>query len=103
MTTPRRDRVVMNGRNYRMTGTMRKVLAAVVDAERPAWGFSICESAGLGSGVVYPAIERLVNAGLILGEWESPVPDDRPRRLFYRPAFDPSWYRANGLLTEVQA
>lgn len=104
MTTPPaapvslRDRVIMNGQNYRMTDARRKVLAAVVDAAETAWGFSVCESTALGPGAVYPALERLVNAGLILAEWESPDPDDRPRRLFYRPAFAPSWYRANGLL-----
>ena len=103
MTIPQRRRVVMNDRNYRMSGAMRKVLAAVVDAVEPPWGFSVCQSAGLGPGAVYPALEKLVNAGLILADWEFPVPDDRPRRLFYRPAFDPSWYRVNGLLGEAQA
>ena len=67
-----RNRLIMNGRNYRMTDDMRKVLAAVVDAAEPSWGFSICERAGVGSGVVYPVLERLMNAGVISAEWESP-------------------------------
>lgn len=95
-----RARVQMNGCNYRMTGTMRAVLATVVDAESPAWGFSICEATGRGSGVVYPVLERLTDAGLIHGEWEDPAPDARPRRRFYYPVFDRSWYRLNGLLAE---
>lgn len=67
-----RKRLIMNGRNYRMTDDMRKVLAAVVDAVEPPWGFLICERTGLGSGVVYPVLERLMNAGVIRPEWESP-------------------------------
>jgi hypothetical protein len=98
-----RDRLVNNGQNYRMTDHMRKVLAAVVDAVEPPYGFSICERTGLSSGVVYPVLERLMNAGVISAEWESPAPDSRPRRLFYYPAYDPSWYRANGLLPEASA
>src|SRR5260370_41741943 len=98
-----RDRVIMNGRNYRMTEAMRKVLAQVVDAAEPAFGFSICESTGLGPGVVYPVLEKLMNAGLIHDEWESPAPDERPRRRFYHPAYGPSWYRSNRLLPEAPA
>jgi len=98
-----RKRLIMNGLNYRMTDDMRAVLAAVVDAVEPPWGFSICERTGLGSGVVYPVLERLMNAGVIRHEWESPPPDSRPRRRLYYPVYDPSWYRANGLLPEASA
>jgi hypothetical protein len=95
-----RSRIIMNGRNYKMTQAMRAVLAAVVDAPQaqPAWGLSVCESTGLGTGAVYPALDRLMKAGLIRDEWETPVPGDRPRRRLYQPSFDPSWYRANHLL-----
>lgn len=90
----------MNDRNYRMTDNMRKVLAVIVDADaaEAAWGLLICEVTGLGISVVYPALNKFIQAGLICDEWQSPVPSDRPRRRFYRPAFDPSWYRANQLL-----
>lgn len=93
-----RERVTANGRNLRMTPGMRKVLAAIVDAPGPTWGFRICEATGIGPGSVYPVLEKLVNAGLIRSEWETPVSEDRPQRLYYHPAFTPSWYRANGLL-----
>jgi hypothetical protein len=99
--TALRQRIVMNGRNYKMTGTMRQVLAVITDATSPAWGLSICQATGLGSGIVYPAIDKLMNAGLIRDEWETPPPDGRPRRRFYHPAFGPSWYRANRLLPEA--
>jgi PadR family transcriptional regulator PadR len=95
-----RIRVHGNGRNYLMTDTMQAVLAAVVDAPEtgPAWGLSICEGTGLRSGTVYPALDRLMKAGLIRDEWEAAVPDDGHRRRFYHGVFGRSWYRANRLL-----
>jgi hypothetical protein len=64
---------------------MRDVLAAVVDAPAgdPTWGFRICETTGRGPGGVYPALDRLMKAGLITDEWEDPPPADRPRRRLY--------------------
>jgi hypothetical protein len=99
-----RGRIVMNGRNYKMTDAMRAVLAAVVDAPEtePAWGLSICESTGLGPAAVYPALDRLMQAGLIRDEWEAPAPEGRPRRRFYHGFFAQSWYRANHLLGEAR-
>ena len=99
-----RKRVQMNGRNYRVTGAMRQVLEAVVDAEpaRPAWGFGIGESTGLGPESVYPVLDQLMKLGLIDDAWEFPAPEGRPARRFYYPSYDPSWYRANGLLEGSQ-
>jgi hypothetical protein len=95
-----RDRIAMNGRSYKMTSAMRAVLSAVIDSPeaQPAWGLSICEGTGLGTGAVYPVLDKLMRAGLIRDEWETPEPAGRPRRRLYRPAFDRSWYRANHLL-----
>jgi DNA-binding MarR family transcriptional regulator len=95
-----RIRVRGNGRNYLMTDAMQAVLAAVVDAPEttPAWGLSICESTGLRSGTVYPALDRLMKAGLIRDEWEVGMTVDGRRRRFYHRSFDRSWYRANRLL-----
>lgn len=98
-----RDRLVMNGCNYRVTAVMRDVLAAIVNAERPAWGLAICEATGLGPAAVYPVLERLMKANVIRAEWENPAPAGRARRRFYHPVYDPGWYRANGLLPHMDA
>jgi PadR family transcriptional regulator, regulatory protein PadR len=96
-----RDRLQMNGRDYRMTENMRAVLAAVVDGGGQAWGHSICEQTALGPASVYPALDKLMGTGVITDRWEDPVPEERPRRRFYDSAFDPSWYVTNGLLPET--
>lgn len=98
-----RETVTVNGRNRKLSDTMRAVLAVIVDApgDSPAWGFSACESTGIGPGRVYPALEMLLKAGLIADEWEAHPPSGRLPRRHYRPAFDPAWYRANGLLRQT--
>jgi PadR family transcriptional regulator PadR len=53
------------------------------DPDEPPWGYRICEVTGLGSGTVYPILERLEEAGWILGNWEPEQPEARPRRRFY--------------------
>ncbi|WP_205718269.1 PadR family transcriptional regulator [Actinomadura sp. WMMA1423] len=69
----------------RMTTPTRLVLDVLIaSAEDPPWGYRICEEAGIGSGTVYPILERLEQAGWIEGEWERGQPEDRPRRRFYR-------------------
>jgi hypothetical protein len=96
-----RDRLQMNGRDYRMTETMRAVLAAVVEGGGQAWGYRVCEQTALGPASVYPALNKLIRAGVITARWEDPAPENQPRRRFYDPAFDPAWYVTNGLLPET--
>ena len=68
----------------RMTTPTRLVLDVLIAlADDPPWGYRICEEAGLGSGTVYPILERLENAGWIEGTWETGQLEDRPRRRFY--------------------
>ncbi|HEV2891770.1 MAG TPA: helix-turn-helix transcriptional regulator [Frankiaceae bacterium] len=69
----------------RFTTATRLVLDVIMGAppEDPAWGYRIIDESGLGSGTVYPIVDRLEEAGLIVGEWEAAQPDDRPRRRFY--------------------
>jgi PadR family transcriptional regulator, regulatory protein PadR len=50
---------------------------------RPAWGLRLCQVTGHGTGTIYPALDRLLKAGLINDYWEDPQPTDRPRRRFY--------------------
>jgi PadR family transcriptional regulator PadR len=47
------------------------------------WGLRLCEEANLGSGTVYPLLERLEKAGIVTSFWEDPPPANRPRRRFY--------------------
>lgn len=55
----------------------------ISNADDPLWGYRICEEAGLGSGTVYPILDRLERTGWIEGAWETGQPVGRPRRRFY--------------------
>lgn len=68
----------------RLTTPTRMVLDVLMaTADDPPWGYKICDLSGLGSGTVYPILERLEQAGWIEGAWETGQPADRPRRRFY--------------------
>lgn len=85
----------------RMTVTVLDVLSVLSEAppgERE-WGKSICDKTGYGTGTVYPALERLLKAGLVTATWEEPPPADRPRRRYYE--LSASGY--NALRDEVRA
>lgn len=69
----------------RMTTPVRLVLDALAQT-RPnelMWGYRLCELTGLGSGTVYPILERLESAGHVSARRETPRPADRPPRRFY--------------------
>ncbi|MFZ4206795.1 PadR family transcriptional regulator [Streptomyces griseoincarnatus] len=52
-------------------------------AESPAWGLSICRDADLGSGTVYPILDRLAERGW-LRSWDEEAPHPgRPARRYY--------------------
>ncbi|MEU9576315.1 PadR family transcriptional regulator [Streptomyces chilikensis] len=53
------------------------------DPARPAWGLSICQETGLGSGTVYPILERLVSEGWATRTEETEEHPGRPKRFFY--------------------
>jgi PadR family transcriptional regulator, regulatory protein PadR len=74
----------MSASQIRLTTPTRLVLDVLMSAgDDPPWGYRICELAGLGSGTVYPILERLEDAGWIEGTWEADEPGGRPRRRFY--------------------
>jgi PadR family transcriptional regulator PadR len=75
MSTPR----------VRMTMVVMDVLDVLMSAppDDPAWGLKLCEQTGHGTGTIYPALDRLLQAGWIEDRWEEPPPADRPRRRFY--------------------
>ena len=68
-----------------MTTPVRLVLDALAHAgpDNPAWGYQLCEQTTLGSGTVYPILERLERTGYVSAWEESPRPQDRPPRRFY--------------------
>ncbi|MEU9454599.1 PadR family transcriptional regulator [Streptomyces sp. NPDC048277] len=59
-----------------------KVLLASTPDD-PAWGLKICEEADLGSGTVYPILERLLDAGWITRSEEQGDHPGRPKRFYY--------------------
>jgi PadR family transcriptional regulator PadR len=74
----------MTASRIRLTMPTRLVLDILLAAgDDLLWGYRICEQAGLGSGTVYPILERLEEAGWIEGTWEADQPGNRPRRRFY--------------------
>lgn len=58
-------------------------LVASASADDLAWGSKICEQTGHGPGTIYPALDRMLKAGLIEDRWEQPPPEDRPPRRYY--------------------
>ncbi|WP_330358336.1 PadR family transcriptional regulator [Streptomyces chartreusis] len=71
--------------SIRLTQATISVLNALLTAsdDSPAWGLSICQEANLGSGTVYPILERLAEAGW-LHSWHETAPHPgRPPRRFY--------------------
>lgn len=69
----------------RMTTPVRIVLDALAHAKpgNPLWGYKLCELTGLGSGTVYPIMERLEAGNYVTAKMEAPRPADRPPRRFY--------------------
>jgi PadR family transcriptional regulator, regulatory protein PadR len=75
----------MSGPNIRLTAVIWDILDVLTNAppDDPPWGLRICEQTGYGTGTIYPALDRLMNAGYIADRWEDPPPADRPRRRYY--------------------
>jgi len=59
-----------------------EVLLASTD-DAPAWGLSICRDADLGSGTVYPILERLRDRGWVTTRTEEEPHPGRPPRTYY--------------------
>ncbi|MFD6181347.1 PadR family transcriptional regulator [Streptomyces goshikiensis] len=62
-------------------GVLEVLLAAAADT--PAWGLSICRDADLGSGTVYPILDRLSEHGWIRSWNETDAHPGRPPRRYY--------------------
>ena len=51
--------------------------------DNPAWGLQICEITGLGSGTVYPILDRFAKAGWV-SSWDEAEPHPgRPARRYW--------------------
>ena len=63
-----------------------KVLAEL--CERPLehrWGYELSRLTGVRSGVLYPMLQRLLDAGMLEDGWESPAAiQGRPPRRYYK-------------------
>ncbi|WP_331731531.1 helix-turn-helix transcriptional regulator [Kitasatospora sp. NBC_01300] len=75
-------------------GVLNCLLTA--DDSDPVWGLRICTEADLGSGTVYPILERLADLGWVESWPETSAHPGRPGRLFYR-------LTADGRLRAAQA
>ncbi|WP_046500768.1 PadR family transcriptional regulator [Streptomyces odonnellii] len=62
-------------------GVLEVLLAATDD--NPAWGLSICRDADLGTGTVYPILDRLAERGWIHSRDETEPHPGRPARRYY--------------------
>lgn len=75
----------MSANRLRMTMVIMDILDVLMTAppDDPAWGLKLCEQTGHGTGTIYPALDRMLQAGWIEDRWEEPPPADRPRRRYY--------------------
>ncbi len=75
----------MTAPRIRMTTPVRLVLDALAHAglDGPLWGYKLTELTGLGSGTIYPILERLEKGRYVSATVETPRPADRPPRRFY--------------------
>ncbi|MET7814197.1 PadR family transcriptional regulator [Streptomyces sp. NPDC005395] len=71
--------------SIRLTRPTLEVIRVLLEAspDDPAWGLKICEEADLGSGTVYPILERLVAAGWVTRSAETGEHPGRPKRYYY--------------------
>lgn len=62
-----------------------RVLAGLYHSAERHYGLSLARTLGLGNGTLYPILDKLEDAGLIVGEWEDLDPHAagrRPRRFY---------------------
>ena len=74
-------------RDIRLSGPTLRLLKMLI--EKPLEGRSgadISKTLNIGSGTLYPLLQRLEHAGWLKSEWEQINPSDagRPRRRFYK-------------------
>lgn len=73
--------------NVRMSGPTLKLLKLLLESPQEGRsGAQISKATNIGSGTMYPLLQRLELAKWIEGEWEDVDPADvgRPKRRFYK-------------------
>jgi PadR family transcriptional regulator, regulatory protein PadR len=69
----------------RVTDAALDVLEVLIGPDEDLYGLKIAQLAGRKTGVVYPILARLEEAGWVDSFWERAEPSDRgPRRRFYQ-------------------
>jgi Transcriptional regulator PadR-like family len=69
----------------KLTRVNRRRLLVLLTGATNIGGATIWHLAGGMSGRVwFGFLDQLEDAGLVIGEWETPEPQDHPRRRFYR-------------------
>ena len=69
----------------RVTDATLDVLEALIGPGDELYGYKIAQRSGRKTGVIYPILDRLEEAGWIESAWERAHRDERgPRRRFYR-------------------
>ncbi|GIH07827.1 PadR family transcriptional regulator [Rhizocola hellebori] len=69
-----------------MTLHVARVLAVFLsDVDNARYGVDLMEQSGLGSGTIYPILQKLQAAGWVSSEWEQEDPTElgRPVRRYY--------------------
>lgn len=73
--------------NVRMSISTIKLLKLLLDKPQDVVsGAAISKATGIGSGTMYPLLQRLETAGWIKGDWEDVDPAEvgRPKRRLYK-------------------
>ena len=73
--------------SVRMSGPTLKLLKVLLEnPKKELSGAEISKITNLGSGTMYPLLQRLAAAGWIVGEWENVDPSEvgRPKRRLYK-------------------
>jgi DNA-binding MarR family transcriptional regulator len=67
----------------RLTGPTVDVLKVLFGANAPVWGLKVIKDSGRPAGTVYPALDRLEEAGWLRSRWENDSERSGPRRRYY--------------------
>lgn len=69
----------------RTKGQVKVAAALMANPDARHYGYPLSRAAGVRSGVLYPMLRRLEEAGLIVGAWEAIDPEQagRPPRRYY--------------------